>query len=144
MPERSGSTARVTGRAGVAIVQVPDSGSTELVVSVSNLDGCAEVVLVGELDIATAPILRARLGELIIDGHRDLRLNASGLLFLDAAAIGLLVETRQRLRELDGDLRLHGVHGLALRTLTICDLLEALTDIDGVPLSAGPTGRRSP
>ena len=123
---------------GVAIVQVPDSGSTDLVVSVSHLDGCVEVVLVGELDIATAPMLRARLGELIIDGHRDLRLNASGLLFLDAAGVGLLVETGQRLGELGGDLRLHGVHGLALRTLSICDLLEVLTDIGGGP-EGGPS-----
>lgn len=136
-------SARVTERAGVTIVHVPDSGSTDLVVSVGQTDSYAEVVLVGELDIATAPMLRARLEELIIDGHCDMRLNVSGLLFLDAAGVGSLVDSRQRLRELGGDLRLHGVHGLALRTLSICDLLEVMTDVDGVDLSESSTQRTS-
>lgn len=118
---------RITLGAEVRIVDAGDSHSANLGVSVRGVDGYAEVVLTGELDLLTAPMLRAHLHALIRDGHRQVRVNASGLTFLDAAGIGSLIEAQQQLRALKGDLRLHNVHGLPLRTLTICHLVTAMT-----------------
>ena len=108
------------------------TGVAALTVSVSHLDGHAEVVLVGDLDMATSPLLRAELDRLIGAGQRQLRINASGLRFLDAAGVSGLVQAQQRVRERDGDLRLYAVRGLPVRTLTICGLLDTLTDADAV------------
>lgn len=111
-----------------------DLHSANLAVSVRGVDGYAEVVLTGELDLLTAPMLRAQLAALILDGHRQVRVNASGLTFLDAAGVGSLVEAQQQFRALNGELRLYNVHGLPLRTLTICHLVTAMTSsADGVP-----------
>ena len=106
-----------------------ESASNEFSMHVDHLDGQAEVVVVGELDIATTPQLRAGLDQLIGQGQRDIRINASGLRFLDASAVGVLIEFQQRLRDLGGDLRLHQLFGPPLRTLTVCDLVPGITDI---------------
>jgi anti-sigma B factor antagonist len=121
-----------------------DAGdSASLGVSVRGVDGYVEVVLIGELDVLTAPMLHAQLDALIVDGHRQVRVNASGLTFLDAAGVGSLVEAQQQLRALGGDLRLHNVHGLPLRTLTICHLVTALTGSAEATPSEDAIGRGS-
>jgi anti-anti-sigma factor len=121
-----------------------DAGdSASLGVSVRGVDGYVEVVLIGELDVLTAPMLRAQLDALIVDGHRQVRVNASGLTFLDAAGVGSLVEAQQQLRALSGDLRLQNVHGLPLRTLTICHLVTALTGGAEASPSEDAVGRGS-
>jgi anti-sigma B factor antagonist len=124
-------------------VDAGDSHSANLGVSVRDVDGYAEVVLAGELELLTAPMLRAQLDALIRDGHRQVRVNASGLTFLDAAGIGSLVEAQQQLRTRNGDLRLYNVHGLPLRTLTICHLVTAMTSSAEASLREDAIGHRS-
>ena len=114
-----------------------------LAVSVRGVDRYAEAALTGELDLLTAPMLRAQLDALIVDGRRQVRVNASGLTFLDAAGVGSLVEAQQQLRALNGELRLYNVHGLPLRTLTICHLVTAMTSSAEASPSEDAIGRRS-
>lgn len=97
---------------------------SELTVAVQHLDGHAEVLLIGDLDYASAPDLRRALDQLIIEGHRDLRINVSALAFLDAAGIGALTDIRVRLAKLHGRLSLRGVRGIPRRALTACGLVE--------------------
>jgi anti-anti-sigma factor len=89
-------------------------------------------VLSGELDCASAPQLRRALEQLIIEGHRDLRINVSALAFLDAAGIGALTDVRVRLAELHGRLSLLGVGGIPHRALTACGMLEIFAPADAV------------
>ncbi len=103
------------------------SAAEMLSVTLHHLDGSAELSLLGELDVATVSILRRTLDDLIAAGHRDLRLNLSGLTFLDATSIGALVTTRQELQELGGGLSLHAITGIPRRILGICDLLDSFT-----------------
>jgi anti-sigma B factor antagonist len=124
-------------------VDAGDLHSANLAVSVRDVDGYAEVVLTGELELLTAPILRAQLDALIRDRHHQVRVNASGLTFLDAAGIGALVEAQRRLRARNGDLRLYNVHGLPLRTLTICHLVTAMTSSAEASPREDAIGRRS-
>ena len=57
----------------------------------------------GELDIATAPTLRARLDTAIEGGTRRLVIDLSAVSFLDSVALATIVHAKQRLAE-DGRL----------------------------------------
>ena len=61
----------------------------------------------GELDIATAPTLRDRLGEAIDTGKDRLVIDLSGISFLDSVALATIVHAKQRLPE-------HGKLALAI------------------------------
>ena len=50
----------------------------------------------GELDLATAPELEARLTDLRGEGFDDLVLDLRGLSFLDSTGLRLLLDNRQR------------------------------------------------
>jgi anti-sigma B factor antagonist len=62
------------------------------------------VTLVGEIDIATAPLLRERFIELIERGCRSLTVDGSAVRFIDSTGIGVLVGCRSRLRSDGGTL----------------------------------------
>jgi anti-anti-sigma factor len=106
----------------------PTTGLAELSVTVQHLDGRAELALVGELDISTIALLRRRLERLIMDGHREMRLNASGLRFIDASGVGALLQIQHQVQELGGHLALHSVQRLPLRLIDLCGVLDALVD----------------
>jgi anti-sigma B factor antagonist len=114
------------------------SGAAPLTVTLQHLDGHAELVLAGELDVATATGLHARLNRLIDDDHHDLLLNLSALSFMDASGVGTLVEVHQRLEKLGGRLTLTFVQGIPERILGICGLLDVFTE----PHSTTPVHRR--
>ena len=73
----------------------------------------------GDLDIATAPELRARIGDLMGQGVRHLELDLEGCDFLDSAGMGALLWASHRLHAVGGDLVALHVHGAPARTLEI-------------------------
>ncbi len=95
------------------------------------MDGYAELLLIGELDIAAAPILHATLERLVDEGHRDVYLNLSALTFLDVAGLRALTLARSRLGALGGSMSVTAVPSIPLRVLTMCGMLDALTAGDG-------------
>ena len=66
----------------------------------------ATVVLDGEIDIATAPAIRRILLAAISGGNVHLAVNMSGVTFIDAAGIGVLVAAANRARQAGGGLSL--------------------------------------
>jgi anti-sigma B factor antagonist len=64
------------------------------------------VVLDGEIDIATAPAIRRLLMAAISGGDAHLTIDMSGVTFLGAAGIGVLVAAANRAREAGGSLSL--------------------------------------
>jgi anti-sigma B factor antagonist len=66
----------------------------------------ATVVLDGEIDIATAPAIRRFLMAAIGDGGVRLAVDVSGVTFIGAAGIGVLVAVANRAREAGGGLSL--------------------------------------
>lgn len=101
-------------------------------------DGKIVVRIVGEVDLASAPVLREALVELI-DGQGNLfvQLDLENLSFIDSTGIGVLVRALRSVRQKGGDLTLTNCRASTLRILEIA----GLTTIFGVtaddPVAAG-------
>ena len=82
----------------------------------------ATVVLDGEIDIATAPAIRRLLMAAISGGDVHLTVDMSGVAFIGAAGIGILVAAANRAREAGGSLSLLAPSPQVWWLLDICDL----------------------
>jgi len=71
-------------------------------------DGTARIVLEGELDLYTAPELKAALTDLS-DTVRRLTVDLSRVEFIDSAGLGILVAAARTMRGRDGSIALVGV-----------------------------------
>ena len=88
--------------------------------------GVAVATVSGEVDMLTAPTLRAAVdGQL--DACRVLVLDLSGVIFLGSAGLALLVETSHETRRREIDLRLVAAGRSVRRPLEITGLDEVLT-----------------
>jgi anti-anti-sigma factor len=66
----------------------------------------ATVILDGEIDIATGPAIRRSLMAAIRGGNVRLAVDMSGVAFIDAAGIGVLIDAAHRARKAGGGLSL--------------------------------------
>jgi anti-sigma B factor antagonist len=82
----------------------------------------ATVVLDGEIDIATAPAIRRLLIAAISGGDVHLAIDISGVTFIGAAGIGVLVAAANRAREAGGSLSLLAPSPQVQRLLDILHL----------------------
>lgn len=105
---RSGGTSPLDAeRTGdIAMDASPDLFAATL----ERVDGNSIVVLVGELDLDTAPELAGVLEPLLDDGPSEVFVECSDLSFIDSSGIAVLVAAQMRLKG-------RGAH-LALRSLT--------------------------
>jgi anti-anti-sigma factor len=94
----------------------------------------ATVVLDGEIDIATAPAIRRFLMAAISGGNAHLAVDMSGVTFIGAAGIGVLVGVANRAREAGGGLSLLAPSPQVRRLLDVLHL-------DGIlPAAQRPAG----
>jgi len=91
------------------------------------------LLLKGDLDLASAPELRARLGEL---AGENVTLDFSEVTFMDSTAVGVLVAAHDRSVLAGKRIRIHGVQPGQLRLFELMGLLDHM-DLDGQ--EAGPT-----
>ena len=96
-----------------------------LAIETSDRDGWTVLDAEGELDVYTAPWLRARFREIIGQGGTHLIVDLSEISFIDAAGLGSLVGALKAARVAHGELRLVGQPALA-RLLEITGLRHAL------------------
>lgn len=61
-------------------------------VSTESGSGYVLVSVVGEVDVATAPLLRDRLEEAVAEGFPTVVVDLTGVTFLDSTALGVLIE----------------------------------------------------
>jgi anti-sigma B factor antagonist len=85
------------------------------------------VAVAGEVDVATAPSLRARLVELIAAGKINLVIDLEGVGFLDSTGLGVLVSTVKRVRSDGGDLSLVCANQHILKVFEITGLTSVFT-----------------
>jgi anti-sigma B factor antagonist len=67
-------------------------------------DGVAAVAVAGEVDLYTAPALKAAISETIDNGTRSLLVDLSRTTFIDSTTLGVLMGAVKRLRPAGGEL----------------------------------------
>lgn len=100
---------------------------TDRVVIASDTDeGVLVVGVQGELDLYSAPELRARLLQAIDDGADSIVLDLRGTTFMDSTALGVIVAAMKALRARSGRLVLVNESRSIAKTLAITGLDEML------------------
>lgn len=86
------------------------------------------VTLAGELDLASADLLRERIRALLARGSdvRQLVVDLSGLTFLDVTGVGVLLEAHRKMTTLGGSVLLRHPKPMVVRMLSLLELDEAL------------------
>jgi anti-sigma B factor antagonist len=120
-----------------------DPGRLE-VTTVRAQAGCTTMLLRGELDLNSGELLTAVLNNHLAMGNRALRLDLSGVVFVDCGGLRALVTGHNQLLAEGGSLVLTGVSPRTARLLHLTHLEEALRvegpDAEPVPrLRAVPT-----
>ncbi len=80
--------------------------------------------LVGSLDIATSPTVRAALTSASERGNHRLIVDLTQVDFLDSTGLGALIGGQRRAKEFNGEVRLVAKEGQILRLLRITGLLK--------------------
>ena len=104
----------------------PDTPALRIV---AEADGHTTVLrLAGELDLASADVLRERVRTLVGHGTalQSLVLDLAGLEFLDVTGLGALLEARRKLAAVGATLTLRRPRPMVVRMLTLLNLEEAL------------------
>lgn len=115
-----------------------DSLSVPFSAALQHMDGNAVVVLVGELDMDTAPELTRVLEPLLDKGPAEIVLDFSGLTFIDSSGITVLVRSQNHLNQQSRQLRVRAPRRQAQRIFEITGL-TAFVDHD-----SGPTTKSIP
>ncbi len=99
----------------------------QLRIHLVHLDGSAQLLLDGELDLLTAPDLWKSASEVVarLPSRSELVIDLSQLDFLDAAGLGVLVRLRNHLRSKDSALHLDAAPSRVRRVFE-------LTELDGL------------
>lgn len=87
----------------------------------------ARLVLSGEVDVATAPMLEEHIALALDDGCTDVVLDCGGLEFIDSSGLSVLVVSHQRLEANGGQLIIEAAPPAARRLFDISGLDQLLT-----------------
>ncbi len=101
------------------------------------------VILAGELDCASAPVLSARLAELLAKRPRRLVLDLANVVFMDCAGIGPIAKARQALPA-DRPVILRSPARRVRQLLRMTQLEQLFTIQDGYAPSGTSPGRSGP
>lgn len=104
----------------------------ELEIPDQTIDGWTVVAASGEIDVATAPRLRERLGGFIEDGDNRLVVDLEDVAFIDSTGLGVLVGAVRRARDRQGDVRLVCTNSRLLKVLGATGLDKVFTIGDSV------------
>jgi anti-sigma B factor antagonist len=94
--------------------------------SVECAQGGALVWLRSEHDRATRATLSEAIGASVTLGRGDLVIDLSGVTFMDASTVGVIVDARTGLRYRDRDLVLRDPSSCARRLIELCGLTDLL------------------
>ena len=101
---------------------------------------CVVVWLSGEHDVFTAAVLSAALHEAARVADGDVVVDLSGVEFMGAAMIGVLVHFAEELRARSRELRLRHPSRCALRIVELCGLEGLVISVPDVARATGPVG----
>ena len=98
------------------------SSQNDLEITTSDLGGDSTLVLRGEVDLGTAPLLRAEMSRLADAGRTRIRLDLRDVGFMDSQGIHVLAEAHKRLSTTGGALRLIAPSEAVRRLLEVTGL----------------------
>lgn len=78
--------------------------------------------MAGEIDLSSAPSLRARIEELVHLGTQRLVVDLRGVGFMDSSGLSVLVACMKRMRESGGELAIACPNGSILKVFTVTGL----------------------
>jgi anti-sigma B factor antagonist len=115
------------------------SAARPFAVEVSRVEGRTVVTLTGELDLATAPELRERLGLISEAGENEVTLDLTDLDFVDSTGLSVFVMVFNRAEAAGGSMLIRNPSLAVMRIFEITGLTSIFTiAIDGEPVpSAG-------
>lgn len=99
----------------------------EVMVGSGDNAASATVTLRGDLDLATAPIVDERLGELVERGQIHIVVDLGEVTFCDSMGINILVRAKRRCEQHGGSFSVSRVSGEVKQILRIAGLLDILT-----------------
>jgi len=91
-------------------------------VSVGGAPPSALIRVEGEIDLSTAPEVRSAIAHAVDDGCRDIRVDLSGVSFMDCAGVNALLWCRKHAGSAEGRLSLARVSPSAARILHLTGL----------------------
>jgi anti-sigma B factor antagonist len=80
------------------------------------------LALRGDIDLASAPMVRAQIGQLTSRPPAFVVLDVTGLEFIDSTGLGVFVGALRRVRDHDGDLRIAGAKPSIERVFAVTGL----------------------
>jgi anti-sigma B factor antagonist len=104
-------------------------------------DGQVVVALRGELDVAEAASVAARLAAIAVR-EREVIVDLAGLDFIDSSGLAALLRARKHARHAGGDLLLAAPQRQVLRILALTRLIDVFTVHASVDEAAGSVARR--
>lgn len=102
-------------------------GSGTLVVTLGGAHDDVTVSASGEFDLTNSGNIAAILAERLRAGARSVRLDLSGVTFVDATAVSAIVQARTLYRARRTPLRITGQHGIVARVLALSGVRTGTT-----------------
>jgi anti-sigma B factor antagonist len=93
-------------------------------------NGVMLVVLAGELDVATAPVLQRRMDALAEEGQTRIVIDCSYLSYIDSSGVAILADTWERLTALGGSLVVRNPSPMAVKLFQITKVASMLLGSD--------------
>lgn len=103
----------------------------DLVMQTSTHRGWAVISVEGELDLHSSPALTDEIAGALTPDAPRVAVDLSGVSFMDSTALGVLVSSLKRAKELGGELALVGASGSPLKVLSLTGMADGVFPMAG-------------